>query len=87
MRLAAGTRILHVSGREGVVARRIDKGARGRGVLYYMVKLDGPKANPLEPDEIRAYGRDLTPISPVLHARWEAEWAKAPFVDRRWARS
>lgn len=85
MKLAPGTRIRHVSGRTGRVTKRIDKQARGRGVLYYMVALDPPKANDFEPDEMRTYGRDITPVAPKLHERWEAEWAKAPFVDRAWA--
>lgn len=84
MKLPVGTRIRHISGRTGVITRRADKTARA-GSLYYRVALDGPKTNRFEPDEIRAYGRDITPVSPKLHARYEAEWAKAAFVDRAWA--
>ena len=83
MRLPVGTRILHVSGRTGVITFSPTPKARA-GSLYYRVALDEPKTNPFEPDEIRAYGRDITPLSPKLHERYEAEWAKAAFIDRSW---
>lgn len=83
MKLAVGTRILHASGRTGRITKRIDKQGQRRGVSHYKVALDGPKANQFEPDEIRAYGRDITPLAPKLHERYEAAWPS--FIDRRWA--
>ncbi len=50
----------------------------------YKVRLDPPKANRFEPDEVRVYGRTMTPTNPKLQKRWEADWAKAPFADRTW---
>ncbi len=65
--------------RTGVITR----GYRKHG--GYMVALDPPKANQFEPDEVRVYGRAMTPVDPKLRARWEADWAKSPFIDRTWA--
>jgi hypothetical protein len=64
--------------RTGVVVKYVGRNAG------YKVALDPPKANRFEPDEVRVYGRSLTPVDPKLQARWEAAWAKAPFVDRSW---
>jgi hypothetical protein len=76
MKLQPGTRVRHEGGRLGTVERTL-KG-------YYRVRFD-EKANGFEPDLVRVYGRALTPVDPKLHAKYEAEWAKVPFVDRSWA--
>ena len=86
MNLPVGTQVRVKFGpttpeRIGVVTRSNQKNSG------YRVKLDPPKTNQFEPDVVRVYGRDLTPVEPRLHARWEAEWAKAPFVDRTWTQS
>lgn len=83
MILPVGTRVMHLSGRAGTISYSYPKTARA-GSRYYRVTFD-EKVNSFEPDEVRVYGRDITPLDPKLHEKWEDGWKAAPFVDRSWA--
>jgi len=77
VRLAPGTRVMDERGELGTI---VSGPVRHNG---YKVRYDR-RFNQFSPEVVEVRSIRLTPIEPKLHAKWEAAWATAAFIDRKW---